>query len=152
MLNGVQGYGIFEQEGEEVMNLRNVSRMWMLGIVIVLLAGLMASGCGSSKDAYVQAVYDGTLQAEPNIPIGKAFDQFFKNEKWKSFKSKEQQRIVEFNGDCTWKKQETHAVIQFTVDEDTKDFQVSFVQIGSQKMNLMESLGVVEKILKNYKP
>ena len=38
----------------------------------------------------------------PNAPVGKAFDQFLKNVKWKSCVSSKNDLIVEFTVDCNW--------------------------------------------------
>ena len=61
-------------------------------IIYALMVLTLFGGCsssGSSYDKNVLMVREGTMNMNPSVPIGKAFDQFFANGKWKSFTSTE---------------------------------------------------------------
>ena len=73
------------------------SRATIFGIISLLLIGIFIAGCGGEKyDKSILLVRNGTLKMNPNVPIGKAFDQFFANGKWQSFISTENKTFVEF--------------------------------------------------------
>ncbi|HRM59326.1 MAG TPA: hypothetical protein PK232_04865, partial [Megamonas funiformis] len=85
-------------------------RLIILVMILSLMSALVA-GCGDDK--YVQSVKNGTMYMAPNAPVGKAFDQFFKNGKWKSFVSDKNDRIVEFTGECNWNNRPAKLTAQF---------------------------------------
>jgi hypothetical protein len=97
-----------------------------------------------SKD--VKLVKNGTLQMEPGVVIGKAFDNYFDDGKWTSFKSTDNRRIVEFNGGCTWKNKDAKCTIQFIVKNDS-EFQVGAVAINGKELNTYDGMGVVDTVL-----
>ena len=119
-------------------------------LLVILMLTAVISGCGS-EDKYVKLVKSGSLDMAPNVPIGKAFGQFFANDKWRSFESTEGDRVVEFTGDCTWYGKEAKMLIQFKVYENTNRFEVGYVEIGKDKLNRIESTSVIEKVLSEYK-
>ena len=123
-----------------------VKTVRLLVVGTLMLMTLLTSGCGDDK--YVTAVKTGTLQMEPNIQIGKAFENFFANTKWKSFQSDKNQRIVEFTGDCTWHNSPAKCTIQFIVTSDT-EFELGYVGINDAGMNRIESAAIVHKALTN---
>ena len=86
---------------------------------------------------------------KPDIPVGKAFDQFFANGEWKSFKSTDNQLVVEFNGDCTWYNAPAKMKVQFVINGN--EFTVYHVGINDIPMNELDSFGIVAKILEEYK-
>ncbi|WP_196243094.1 hypothetical protein [Selenomonas ruminantium] len=88
---------------------------------------------------------------EPNVPVGKAFDQFFTNGKWKSFENNGY-RYVEFNGECTWYNAPADFTIQFQLDTSNKNFSIYYVEINGSSLNDFDSLGVVSKVLEDYNP
>ena len=79
------------------MNKQLKSPKLLILVMILSLMSVLVAGCGDDK--YVQSVKNGTMYMAPNAPVGKAFDQFFKNGKWKSFVSDKNDRIVEFTGE-----------------------------------------------------
>lgn len=122
----------------------------LLGAMFALFV-IMATGCGGDNyDQHVLSVREGTFHMNPNVPVGKAFDQFFANGKWKSFISTENERIVEFNGECSWYNAPADMKIQFNVDG--KSFILRYVDINGVQMDFLDSTAIVEKVLSEYKP
>lgn len=75
------------------------TKKFFLVIVSALMAVALFVGCaGGGYDKNVLMVREGTMNMNPSVPVGKAFDQFFANGKWQSFTSTENELIVEFNG------------------------------------------------------
>lgn len=117
-------------------------------VVIISLMSVLFAGCGDDK--YVQTVKNGSLDMAKGVPIGKAFDQFFSNEKWESFVSENNERIVEFNGECRWNNNPATCCVQFRILNDSR-FEVSYLDINGVSMNWWDSSGILNKVFQQYK-
>lgn len=102
----------------------------VIGILAIFIVGGLLIGTG---DKYTHIVQQGSMSIEPNIPIGKAFDKFFSEGKWRSFKSKQGEQIVEFTGKCTWNNQPATCKMQFQIFKD-QTFQLENVSINNVEM------------------
>ena len=126
------------------------TKLTVLSVISLMLVSIFMAGCGGEKyNKTIQIVRNGTLKMNPNVPIGKAFDQFFANGQWKSFTSTENKTVVEFNGDCTFYNAPAKMKVQFIVNGNA--FSLEYVDINGVSMNLFESAGIVEKILSEYR-
>ena len=119
----------------------------LIGTLLICFLVLMVSGC-AGEHKYVQLVKEGTMQMEPNIKIGKAFDEFFGNPKWKYFDATDGSKVVEFDGECTWWGAEAHCTIQFLITSETT-FELWWVKINNQELNKIESAAILHKALTN---
>lgn len=117
---------------------------------LVLTVFLMAGCGGNNYDTNVRLVREGHLEAYPNIPVGKAFDQFFINDSWKSFTSTENEKIVEFNGECTFDNAPATLKVQFAITGNY--FHVHYVGLNNVPLNDFDGLSVLDKVLSEYKP
>lgn len=129
------------------------TKKFFLVIVSALMAVALFAGCssgGSSYDKNVLTVREGTMNMNPSVPIGKAFDQFFVNGKWKSFTSTENELIVEFNGECTWYNKPADMKVQFVLSGN--EFSLKYIGINGFDMNYFDSLEILEKVLSEYRP
>ncbi len=118
--------------------------------VILLTLGLSIMGCGS-EDKYVRLVKTGSMQMEPNIKIGTAFNEFFAKPKWRSYtegKGTYERHIVEFTGDFTWYNSPAKCNIHFIVTSET-EFELQNVYINDVRMDTEESLVLLHKFLTN---
>jgi hypothetical protein len=137
----------------------NWGKRIMLGICAIILCivayGFATGAPGSgriSEDKYVKSVKYGTLEMAPNHEIGKSFDKFFGNGRWKSFLSKDDnERVVEFNGDCRWNNKPAKCTVQFIL-EDNNSFRLGAVSINDVDLNMIESLAIVKKALMSSTP
>ncbi len=126
------------------------TKLTVLSVISLMLVSIFMAGCGGEKyNKTIQLVRNGTLQMNPNVPIGKAFDQFFSNGKWESFTSTDNQTVVEFNGECTWYNAPAKIKVQFIVNGS--NFNLEYVDINGVSMNLIERAGIIEKVLSEYK-
>lgn len=144
------------------MTKRNL-KLWCLILTLSLAMAALLSGCKGADDAlgtlqryvpldkYVRMVRTGHLEMAPDIEVGKAFDDFFADGKWKSFESDKGQRVVEFSGDCLWGGKKATATIQFLVNEKDSTFHLGYVKIGNDQLSVLESAAVMEKIFSSYK-
>lgn len=128
---------------------KNIARKKILCIVVLIsLISVFFTGCGD--DEYVQQVKNGTMDMVPNVKVGKAFDQFFKNGKWESFISTDNKRMVEFNGECLLNNKSAQACIQFEILNDTQ-FQLYTIELNGVPTYKLEAIAIMEKILRESK-
>ena len=126
------------------------SKRLIFGIITLLLVGVLVGGCGGDKyDKNVQTVRNGRFYMTPNVPVGKAFDQFFSDGKWHSFTSTDNETIVEFTGGCTWYNAPAKMLVQFNVEGE--NFVLRYVDINGVAMNFEDSASILEKVLSEYK-
>ena len=117
-------------------------------LIFTVLIGAMFTGCGG-YDANVTTVREGAFYDATDVPIGKAFDKFFKNGKWKSFKSTDNKTVVEFNGDCTLYNEKSKMTIQFIVRKE--EFELNYVEVDGTALDEIEQLGIIAMILEVYR-
>lgn len=125
-------------------------RIFILGALALMI--FLTAGCSETAkyDKNVLLVREGTMYMSPNVPVGKAFDQFFGDGKWKSFTSTENETIVEFNGDCTFEDKPATFRIQFSISGN--EFQMKYVAINNVPLTYLDGLEVLEKVFEEYQP
>ncbi len=92
------------------------SKWWLKVLIIVgivLIIGVIL-GLFNSNSSPVDLVKNGTFNDYPKITVGKAFDKFFANPKWSSFKEDNSQ-IVEFKGNASLDEKPVTLEMQFEV-------------------------------------
>lgn len=119
-------------------------------LMIFLFTGCSGTNSGTKYNADVRLVREGYLHMNPNVPIGKAFDQFFINDSWKSFTSTENEKIVEFKGDCSFDNEPATVKVQFEILGN--EFIVHYVGLNNVPLNDLDGLGILEKVLSEYRP
>ena len=125
-----------------------MSKNFLCGIISLLLVGMLVGGCGSDD---VSTVRDGTMNMAPDVPIGKAFNQFFDKGSWKSFTSTEHERIVEFNGENKIFDETVNTKIQFKLkDDDT--FSLEYVGVDGEGLPNESAVLFLGTILESYEP
>lgn len=130
------------------MNKQLKSPRLIILVMILSLMSVLVAGCGDDK--YVQSVKNGTMYMAPNAPVGKAFDQFFKNGKWKSFVSDKNDRIVEFTGECNWNNRPAKLTAQFKLYKDNS-FELAYLNINGNPTTVLDGLDITQKILHQYR-
>ncbi|MBD5145460.1 MAG: zinc ribbon domain-containing protein [Ruminococcus sp.] len=120
-------------------------------IAIILIAIVVIAVLAGSGDKYVDLVKGGHLQSYPNMPIGEAFDNFFYDPEWKSFKASDGSMIVEFNGVCTYFNEDTTCTFQFEVSENSGEFEIVYAGFGEdESMSILEMYALLETVEDDY--
>ena len=127
-----------------------MSKNFVCGIISLLLIGIFVGGCGGKYDDDILTVREGTMNRMPNVPIGKAFDQFFDKGNWQSFTSTENERIVEFNGESKIFDESVKITIQFSLNGDK--FSLRHLGVDGEAMPDEAALTILDTILSSYKP
>lgn len=122
-----------------------------LVFISLMFIAIIFTSCGDAADKNIQLVKNGTMDNMPNVPIGKAFDQFFSNGKWTSFKSTDNKQMVEFNGNCLFLDEQVSMKIQFEILNDTR-FALYYVGMDGEDLPDVTRPDVLNRILEDYKP
>jgi hypothetical protein len=100
----------------------------------------MLTACGTAYGNDVSLVKTGYLPLDQSVTVGNALDKYkyFKTTEWKSFITKKEQRIVEFNGIMDMGKLPYNfgqsvaesILIQFVINNDNKSFNPSYMEFN----------------------
>ena len=118
---------------------------------IVVLIAITFTACATQEDRNINMVRTGTMNRYPNVPIGKAFKQFFSNGKWTAFTSTKDEQIVEFTGNCYWLDVSVPMKIQFTI-ADNDSFSLSYLGVDGVDMDSEVRVEILYGILEKYQP
>ncbi|WP_141530793.1 carbon monoxide dehydrogenase beta subunit family protein [Bacillus cereus] len=101
----------------------------------------------TTKDhEYVQMIKSSKLPDYETMNIEEAFYKFFKNPKWKYFKSKDNEEIVEFTGNCLYREQEVKAKVQFVINKADNTFKLKAMALNDIPQNELELTGMLRSI------
>ncbi|MEF7646664.1 MULTISPECIES: hypothetical protein [Bacillus cereus group] len=101
----------------------------------------------TTKDhEYVQKIKSSKLPNYESMAIEEAFHKFFKNPKWKYFTSKDNEEIVEFTGNCSYREQEVKAKVQFVINKDDNTFKLKALALNDISQNEIELAGMLHSI------
>lgn len=147
-------------------NARIKKKKWLWLIVapiLVILALLLLGGRGAdhvksiaqSNDEHVLGVKYGTPNNYPGITYGDAFEDFFGSPTWTFFKgtregSDEEFDVVEFKGTCLYQNVEVTARIQFTLSQDGKTFEATYLSFNDVPQTNVLLYGLLEKVFSDY--
>lgn len=121
-------------------------------IASFMLITIIFAGCSEKGDKNIQLVKNGSMDSNPNVPIGKVFDHFFSNGKWTSFTTKNNEEIVEFNGRCLFLDVEEVSVkIQFEILNE-KRFSLVHMSIDGENLDATSRNIILSGILDDYQP
>lgn len=83
-----------------------------------------------SPTQYIQMVTGGYRIDDPEFTYGDAFNSFFSSPHWEFFISEEDEKIVEFTGDCTYRDTPVTACIQFVIYEEDETFEAVWLDFN----------------------
>lgn len=83
-----------------------------------------------SPDQYIQMVTGGYRIDDPEFTYGDAFNFFFSSPHWEFFISEDDEKIVEFTGDCTYRDTPVTACIQFVIYEEDETFEAVWLDFN----------------------
>lgn len=116
------------------LSLSKIIELVVAGILLMVIAVSVMSSGGES-DKYVQIVKEGTLDAYPQMTVGKAFDNYLNKPKWESGLSDNNERFVNVRGGILYYDKEAEIVVQFIVDEKSGLFQFNACEIDGIPQN-----------------
>ena len=78
----------------------------------------------------IQMVTGGYRIDDPEFTYGDAFNSFFSSPHWEFFISEDDEKIVEFTGDCTYRDTPVTACIQFVIYEEDETFEAVWLDFN----------------------
>ena len=100
---------------------------------------------GLTADQYIQMVVNGYRVEDPEHSYGEAFDAFFASPHWKFFVSEEDEKVVEFTGDCTYQDAPVTACIQFVIDEENSTFEAAWLDLNGVPQDTLTLNALITK-------
>ena len=114
--------------------------------IFILMISIAVGGCA---DKNVKVVKSGRFTGYPNVTVGEAFEKFFVNGKWESFKTANNQQIVEFNGEAKFRHLPAKYTLQFKVNGENFEFYT--MAINDQTQSKFVSLIALEAIMNDVR-
>lgn len=100
---------------------------------------------GLTADQYIQMVVNGYRVEDPEHSYGEAFDAFFASLHWEFFVSEEDEKVVEFTGDCTYQDAPVTACIQFVIDEENSTFEAAWLDLNGVPQDTLTLNALITK-------
>lgn len=100
---------------------------------------------GLTADQYIQMVVNGYRVEDPEYSYGEAFDAFFAFPHWEFFVSEEDEKVVEFTGDCTYQDAPVTACIQFVIDEENSTFEAAWLDLNGVPQDTLTLNALITK-------
>ncbi|MCL1696232.1 MULTISPECIES: hypothetical protein [unclassified Lysinibacillus] len=105
------------------MSLGNHVRVFVCVVVMGLLVGCVYNAKKDITDnEYIDIVKEGYLENFSDVSVRNAFNYAFFEPYWRYYQAKTGEHVVELSGDITFEGEKGHAILQFVVDEQTKEF------------------------------
>lgn len=121
-----------------------------------------ARNIADSQDSHVLGVKNGHPFDYPDQTYGDAFEDFFSYPTWKYFVGTKEGAdedgdgkpdyeeknvdIVEFTGYCTYLDTEVKAQMQFTLDEESDTFEVTYLSFNDVPQNMLMLYGLLDTV------
>lgn len=122
----------------------------VLGLVIMAsfygAIALLTDGVKGKE--YIDIVKNGSFDNYPNVEIGEAFEIYFDNPKWRYFVSDKDIDVVEFTGKCMYDNAEVTALIQFTIDNNSR-FEAKYFSMNDVSQNLLMLYGLIDVVMED---
>jgi hypothetical protein len=77
-----------------------------------------------TDNEYIDIVKEGYLVNFSDVSVRNAFNYSFFEPYWRYYKVKTGEHVVELSGDITFEGEKGHAILQFVVDQQTKQFTI----------------------------
>lgn len=126
------------QGNKSLMGMDRKIKSIIIVSVVLLMGGVLVKHCWK----YVDMVQNSCPKAlsDSGISYKEAFDRYFSDRKWKYFKSKDQEDVVEFNGKGIYDGKESDVEIQFILTEESEN--TYYIELGATMID--------GEILENY--
>lgn len=143
----------YEEEISSVFNSTSQNTYWNQKKKFITFGGIIAAVVivfyliiPKESNQYIDIIKNGTLNSYKSATVGKAFEDFFTDEDWKYFSSDSNQDVVEFTGTYHINDKKYKTLIQFTVNKDNSEFEMSYFEVNGKSQNLFEWSSLLSNI------
>lgn len=143
---------------------QQMKRTCLIILIILIFCSLLGCTKGAddisnqesqSESDLVLGVKGGCPTSHPDITYADAFDYFFGYPEWTSFKGTRDEDdtlydIVQFTGDCLYAGKEVTALIQFTLSDDMKSFEPTYLSFNDVSQTNEDMYALIDKAFSEY--
>ncbi|MFJ7697824.1 hypothetical protein [Lysinibacillus fusiformis] len=133
------------------MSLANHIRVFLCVVFMGMLVGYVFNAKKDITDhEYIDIVKEGYLENFSDVTVRNAFNYAFFEPYWRYYQAKTGEQVVELSGDITFQDEKGHAVLQFVVDEQTKQFSLRAMKFNENVLNAEQKLKLVGMVYQTW--
>ncbi|MGE7985511.1 hypothetical protein [Lysinibacillus fusiformis] len=133
------------------MSLANHIRVFLCVVFMGMLVGYVFNAKKDITDhEYIDIVKEGYLENFSDVTVRNAFNYAFFEPYWRYYQAKTGEQVVELSGDITFQDEKGHAVLQFVVDEQTKQFSLRAMKFNENVLNAEQKQKLVGMVYQTW--
>ncbi|WP_409369744.1 hypothetical protein [Lysinibacillus sp. 38-6] len=133
------------------MSLGNHFRVFLCVVLMGVLVGYVFNAKKDVTDnIYIDTVKEGYLIDFADVKVRDAFNYAFTEPYWRYYKAKTGQHVVELSGDIVFLGEQGHAILQFIVTEDAKEFQLFASKFNDVVLNSQQKGTLVGMVYETW--
>ncbi|MCR8853383.1 hypothetical protein [Lysinibacillus fusiformis] len=99
---------------------------------------------------YIDIVKEGYLENFSDVTVRNAFNYAFFEPYWRYYQAKTGEQVVELSGDITFQDEKGHAILQFVVDEQAKQFSLRAMKFNENVLNAEQKQKLVGMVYQTW--
>lgn len=133
------------------MSLGNHIRVFLCVVFMGVLVGYVFN---AQKDitnhAYIDMVKEGYLENFSDVTVRNAFNYAFFEPYWRYYEAKTGEHVVELSGDITFQGEKGHAILQFVVNDQTKQFSLQGLKFNDTVLSVAQKQRLVGLVYQTW--
>ncbi|MFA1738354.1 MULTISPECIES: hypothetical protein [Lysinibacillus] len=133
------------------MSLANHIRVFLCVVFMGMLVGYVFNVKKDITDhEYIDIVKEGYLENFSDVTVRNAFNYAFFEPYWRYYQAKTGEQVVELSGDITFQNEKGHAILQFVVDEQAKQFSLRAMKFNENVLNAEQKQKLVGMVYQTW--
>ncbi|MED4885948.1 hypothetical protein [Lysinibacillus fusiformis] len=133
------------------MSLANHIRVFLCVVFMGMLVGYVFNVKKDITDhEYIDIVKEGYLENFSDVTVRNAFNYAFFEPYWRYYQAKTGEQVVELSGDITFQNEKGHAILQFVVDEQAKQFSLRAMKFNENVLNSEQKQKLVGMVYQTW--
>ena len=133
------------------MSLANHIRVFLCVVFMGMLVGYVFNAKKDITDhEYIDIVKEGYLENFSDVTVRNAFNYAFFEPYWRYYQAKTGEQVVELSGDITFQNEKGHAILQFVVDEQAKQFSLRAMKFNENVLNAEQKQKLVGMVYQTW--
>ncbi|MEK5432041.1 hypothetical protein MKY88_14340 [Lysinibacillus sp. FSL R7-0073] len=133
------------------MSLANHIRVFLCVVFMGMLVGYVFNAKKDITDhEYIDIVKEGYLENFSDVTVRNAFNYAFFEPYWRYYQAKTGEQVVELSGDITFQDEKGHAILQFVVDEQAKQFSLRAMKFNENVLNAEQKQKLVGMVYQTW--
>ena len=133
------------------MSLANHIRVFLCVVFMGMLVGYVFNAKKDITDhEYIDIVKEGYLENFSDVTVRNAFNYAFFEPYWRYYQAKTGEQVIELSGEITFQDEKGHAILQFVVDEQTKQFSLRAMKFNENVLNAEQKQKLVGMVYQTW--